>query len=171
MSHPSIPPKSKTFKKFLIKILLFFVGRGMQSASKYDPDVKKEIEAYPDNLTITMNILPNGSSMTIQKQGSALQYIQNVQQPDLTISFKNIESAFMVLTAQIGTPQAYAEHRISVKGNVTYAVIFTRCMKILQGYLFIGIINKRIMKRLPPMPLKKQLIRIYIYTIGIPFGR
>lgn len=175
MSHslyPSVPPRTKRLKPLIIKIVLFIMGRGMQSASKHDNDIKEEIKSFPEGFQITMKVLPNGSALTVKKQGNRMKYLgsNNNIDADLIIHFKNTESAFMIFTAQMGTPQGFAEHRISVKGELRYAMTFTRCINILQGYLFIGIINKRIMKRLPPMPLKKQLVRFIIYFLGIPFG-
>lgn len=166
-----VNPGKKLFKNLVIKIVMFIMGRGMQSASKHDSDIKKEIESFPEGFRIAMKVLPNGSSLTVEKKGNNMKYLGSKNLgADLVINFKNSESAFMVFTAQMGTAKGFAEHRISVKGELSYAMTFTRCINILQGYLFIGIINKRIMKRLPPMPFKKQLIRFVIYFLGIPFG-
>jgi hypothetical protein len=159
-------------KNLIIRVLFFILGRGLQSGSKHDPDIKRELESIPEGLRIQMKVSPCGGSMTVQKHEGTLRYrVGGPHEADLTIKFKNTESAFMVLTAQIGTPRGFAEHRIGVEGMLPYAMIFTRCVNILMGHLFPWFINKRIMKRLPPMPLRKQWIRLKIYALGVPFGK
>ena len=83
---------------------------------------------------------------------------------------KNIESAVLIFTAQIGTPQGYAEHRMSIKGDIGQAMSLIRCLNIVQAYLFPKIISKRILKRVPNFTIKKHLNRFIIYFVGIPFG-
>ncbi len=172
LKFPPIPPGTKRLKTLIIRMVFFIMGRGLQSASMHDPDVKRELASIPEGFRIQMRVSPCGAAMTLLKSDAGLRYLGGgPEDAELTISFKNTESAFMVLTAQIGTPQGFAEHRISVAGILAYAMVFTRCVNILMGHLFPSFINRRIMKRLPPMPLRKQWVRIKIYALGVPFGK
>jgi hypothetical protein len=147
------------------------LGRALQSASIHDDEVKNEISSWIEGFKIKMFISPNGPSMLIEKKGGILKYIGNKnEEADLVINFKNIECAFMVLTPQKGIPQAFAEHRMSVIGDVADAMIFTRCINIVLCYLYPRFINKRLLRRVPSLGFKKQLNRFVIYLLGIPFG-
>lgn len=169
--YESFQPGKDWFKTIVNQIVLFVLGRGFQAASKVDKDVQKEIAAWPEGFTVMMRVLPEGPSMVVRKQNDRIKYIGTKHNdPDLVVNFKNDDSAFMVFTAQVGTAKGYAEHRMSVKGDLTNAMILIRCLNMIEGYLFPKIINKMILKRVPPMPPLKQLYRLYIYLIGIPLG-
>lgn len=93
-----------------------------------------------------------------------------LEEADLVVNFKNLECAFLVCTGQLGPAQGYAEHRMSIKGDLSQAMAYIRCLNILEAYLFPKIISRRIMKRVPPMGLRKQAVRLVIHLMGIPLG-
>ncbi|MBU2510331.1 hypothetical protein KJ966_03300 [bacterium] len=170
-SYQPVMPGSKRFKKMVVRTVLFVLGRAMQSASKYDVEIKRELAVLPDNLRIQMQILPSGPCMTVVTQNGKLKYLgQKPMEADMIVIYKNLESAFMLFTAQKGIAKSYAEHRLSLRGDLSYAMVFTRCIIIIQGYLFPKIINNRIMKRVPAMSLKKHFIRLWLYSFGISTG-
>jgi hypothetical protein len=70
----------------------------------------------------------------------------------------------------MGTPQGYAEHRMSVKGDLAKAMSLIRCLNLVEFYLFPGFIARRILKRLPAMNLRRFGLRLHVYFLGIPFG-
>jgi hypothetical protein len=73
--------------------------------------------------------------------------------------------------AQISTAQAYAEHRISVKGELPMAMALVRCTNIVETYLLPGPVARRMVKRLPSIPaVQRYAVRLLIYVLGIPFG-
>jgi hypothetical protein len=167
---PVIPGK-KWFKALVAKIVFFFLGRVFQSASRHDPDVRAEIAAWPEGFIYIMNILPHGPRMVLKKEGATLKYLGGkATEGHLVVNFKNLEAAFMTLTPQISAAQAFAERRMTVKGDLANAMIFTRCLDILLAYMYPTFIVRRLVKRVPPMPLKKQFIRLYVLTLGIAFG-
>lgn len=169
--YPSITPGKKWFKELVVKIIFIVLGRAFQSGSRHDPEIQKEIAVWPESFTIMMNVLPQGPRMVLEKTGYQLTYKRNIAvKSNLVIHFKNIECAFMVLTPQIGPAQAFAQRRMTVTGNLADAMIFTRCLNIMIAYLYPKSISKQLLKRVPAMPLEKQLTRIIIYAAGIPFG-
>ncbi len=166
-----IEPGTKPFKRIFIKTIFFVLGRAFQSASRHDADLKAELAALPNLLKIQMQVQPNGPQFNLQVLDGRLMYLGlKPMASDITIYLKNIECAFDMFTAQMGVVEGYTGHRIALKGNPVFGMIFTRCLFIVQAYLFPKIINKRVMRRVPPMPLKKQLFRIWIYCLGIPLG-
>jgi hypothetical protein len=166
-----VEPGHKWFKTFVVKTVLFILGRSFQSASKLDPDIKREIANWEEGFSFMMKVFPNGPRMMVEKRRGILKYCGSMPgSADLVITFKSLESAFLLFTAQCGTCQGFAESRFIVNGDIPTAMSLTRCLNVLQGHLFPSVISQLILKRLPPMPWHKQLIRLYIYFLGLPFG-
>jgi hypothetical protein len=173
MSKTYLPvqPGHKWFKTFLVKTVLFILGRSFHSASKLDPDIKREIADWEEGFSFMMKVFPNGPRMTVEKWRGILRYHGSMRESaDLVITFKSLESAYLLFTAQCGTCQGFAESRFIVNGDIPTAMSLTRCLNVLQGHLFPSLISRLILKRVPPMPWHKQLIRLYIYLLGVPFG-
>ncbi len=166
-----IDPGRKRIKSLLVKAGLFVVGRGFHSVSKLDSDIAQEIANWEEGFTFMLKVFPDGPRMTVEKHGGVLRYLGfRPDTADLMITFKSLESAFLVFTAQCGTCQAFAENRFIVQGDLPRAMSLTRCLNILQWHLFPYFIANLILKRMPPMPWYRHFIRVYIYLLGIPFG-
>lgn len=166
------PSLLRRFKKVVVRIVFLVLGRGFQGASRVDIDIKKEIRDYfPEGFTVMFTVWPAGPSMTLRSTGTALKYAgPDPADADLIINFKNLETAFMLFTAQMGTPQAYAEHRIFAKGDLVKVMALVRCLNIVERYLFPSLINRRILRRLPSMGLRRHINRMYVYCVAVPFG-
>ncbi len=157
----------------VVKFVMGLLGKALQEVSKIDEEVKEEIKALPEGFVGAMFVLPDGPSMAFKKEGDRLRYLGTdypVDEADLVIMFKNLESAYMVMTAQLSTHKAYAQHRISVKGDLVNAMIITRCLNIVQAYLFPGPLGKLVLKRPLPMPLERQLNRLKLFAM-LPLGK
>ncbi len=167
----NIKPGKKRFYTLVSGIVLFILGRGLSAASRLDSDVRREVNQWPEGFSFKMTIWPNGPSMAVRKVNGYLKsYKSPFAEEDVIIYFRNVDSAFLTFTAQISTPMAYAEHRIFAKGDLSMVMSFVRCLDVLEGHLFPRIINRLILRRKPRMGLKKQLVRLYIYLVAIPFG-
>lgn len=163
-----VKPFRSPFKLAVAKIVLTVLGRAMRSASRHDSRIKKEIAAFDEGFTIRMEI-PGGPSMVLEKKDGRLKG-SSLKDADLVLTYKNLQSAFLVLTPQLGIAEAFSQHRISVKGDIVNALIFSRCLVILLAYLYPEFIVKKLVKRVPPMGFKEYLTRLWIYCIGIPLG-
>ncbi|KAA0258400.1 hypothetical protein FHQ18_04370 [Deferribacter autotrophicus] len=152
-------------KKFLLKILFFFFKRSLIFLSKHDKNIKDELSNLPENYRIILKI-HNMTSPMISLMKVNDKFVENIDtsSADLIVEFKNINSAFLIFTAQKGLEKAFAEKRIILKGLITYGIIFTRISIIVQRYLFPAFICKNIMKHI--MPINNMLkIKLYIYGI------
>jgi hypothetical protein len=198
MGKPYLPiaPGRKRFKEVTVKSVFLFLGTAFEAAAKRDPDIKKEVDNWDNGFTMSMNVLPYGPYMTFEKTADKLCYrgvrikdrnndikereakgeaVQpkniQLQDIDVIVNFKNIECAFLALTPQMGTPQAYAERRLLVKGDLVKIMSFSRCLNILLAHLYPKFVYASLMKRPPRMGLKKQFIRLLIMAdiaVGLP---
>lgn len=161
----------KRIKKIMVKVVMFVLGKAIQSASRWDAIVRHEVARWPDNLTFALDVLPWGPRMAMQKQKGRLKFLgAGPKEVDLLISFKNIECAFLVFAGLMGTEQGAAERRTIVKGNLAVALSLIRIMNLMVVYLYPKFWSQRLVKRVPRLSLKQHALRVYIVLIGIPTG-
>ncbi|MBF0411519.1 MAG: SCP2 sterol-binding domain-containing protein [Desulfamplus sp.] len=172
VQYRPVVPGIKRFKILVIKIIFIVLGRAFQSASQHDEEIKKEISSWRNGFTLLMKVMPDGPYMGLEKRDNMLEFKgSKLKKADLEIYFRNVESAFMIMTPQMGSHQAFAERRMSIKGDLNIATAFTRTLVIVMSTLYPEFIVKRLVKRVPPLTFKRFGLRIWLYTIGILLGR
>lgn len=155
----------KGMKTFLVKIIFWFLGRGLQSVASFDRAALEEIKGLQDLMYILLKVEPNGPSLVMQKRKGKLHFAK-AKEPssvELAIYFKNIEGAFLVLTGQIGIAQAYAEHRFTLKGDIFITMPLVRTLNLTEAYLFPGFMARKILKSMPDRSNNK--FNIYMATL------
>lgn len=151
IAYSQVICSSKKLKKGIISTILWFLGRGIQSCTRFDESVKKEAQSFDEGFRIMFKVWNSEQTMIVEKKGDRLYHIpkNKGQEADMTIYFKSIEAALMLLTGQIGIAQAYAEHRILLKGDIMLGMSFIRIINIVEAYLFPKFWAKRILKAFP----------------------
>jgi len=140
----NINPGASKLKRFVVRVSFFVLGRGLQAASRFDNQVKGEVSGWNEGFTVVMKVKWPNLSLAWQKSGDRITYMgSKVTEADLTVVMKNLESAFLMMTAQIGTSQAYAQHRLQVEGDIVNAMVLTRCLNSVEAYLFPKFISKK----------------------------
>lgn len=154
----------KQLKKQLAKIILWFLGRGFQVCAKLDSSVKGEVDEWRDNYSLLIKVEGNGPCLVMKKKNNLLYYCGKSEiDADLSIYFKNIEAALLVLMGRIGIGQAFAEHRFVVKGDIMESMSLVRCLNIVETYLFPNFIVKKILRKVPEK--ETNSVHVYIRTI------
>ncbi len=165
-------PGNHLIKRVVVKVSFFILGRALQSASMFDPTIRKELSPWEDGYTIKMEVLPKGPVMGWRKHKGTLKYVGgSISNANLEIRFKNLTSAFLLMTPQVGVAQGFAENRMSVKGDLSHSIVFVRILNVVISYLYPDFIANRLLKEIPPLPYRKYYRRAYLYLIGIPFGK
>ena len=163
--------KQKWVKKIVVQVVMFVLGRAIQSASRWDAFVRHEVARWKDGYSFILEVLPGGPRMGMQKQGGRLKFMgAKLSDADLVVRFKNIECAFLVFSGLMGTEQGFAENRMTVKGDLPEAMSLIRCMNMIVVYLYPKFISRRLVKRVPNLSMKQHAFRLYIMLIGIPTG-
>ena len=167
-----IMPGDKPLQKATVSALLFAMGRAIPAIALKDEDVKKEVDQWEDGFSVMFEILPDGPYLALEKKDGELHFLGMKKiKADLIISIKNIDSAFKMFTTQLSSHHAYAQHRMSVKGENDKAMQLIRILNIVQFLLFPGFISRKILKRQPEMTKRRWLIRLQTYLIAVPLGR
>ncbi len=161
-----------TVKYHAVKVGFLALGRALQSASHFEDEIKKEVSAWNEGFTFSMDVLPNGPSLVMRKENRRLKLlgIKKKADADLIVEIKNISAAFQMISMQAGAHHIYARHQISVTGNIADSMKLIRMLYIIEGYLFPKFLNKKVLKKSPKMTLKKHIGRLHIYTKGMILG-
>lgn len=151
---------------------LFALQRGAVSLSHFNQEMQKELQAWPNGFTIKIAVKGDPTAIAWEKTKSGLKAINpRLDDYDLIIYFKNINTAFNVITTLSNVPEAFTQNRIQAFGYNPDSMILIRILNVVQAYLFPPILSKRILKRVPPFNWKQHLGRIRVYTIGLIFAQ
>jgi len=171
-SRRSFYPGRKKGKERCVALFLFILGRTLQSLSRIDPATRNEVGQWEEGFSIMFRVFPDSPKMSLQKKDGVLRYLGSKgEDADLSINFKNVDSALMTLTPQKSIFQAFAEHRCIVMGDLTVAMSLMRCLNSALIHLYPRIISKRLVKRPPPRSFNMPLIRLRLFLVGIPLGK
>ena len=158
--------KLRTSKKLTIivkgiisKVVLFFLYRAIKILAKEDSNIRREFDSWENGLSVALKCSINGPDLYLIKNGSNLIKVKKLEKADIIITFKSLDSAFLVITGQIGISRAYSEHRFMLTGNISKTMSLVRAIDITEAYLFPSIMTKRILKSLP----KKERSTLTIY--------
>jgi hypothetical protein len=162
----------KLFKRFIVFLVMNIIANAFGSTSRFESLVKKEVDEWPEGFTVMMNVAQSSISIVLQKIcGRLCKRDISEKKCDLVITFKNVDAAFLLFTAQISTAAGYCEKRMCVSGDIPRAISVIRALTVIERYLFPAIIARRVMKRLPTIGFfRLSLGRIHLYTVGVLFG-
>ena len=145
-------------KTRISRVILFFLARGINTLYHTDDLVKHEVSSWKNGFVVEIKIPDNKVNWRIQKQGNKIVRTK-LDEPDLSICFKSIDSLFLLTTGRLGVAKAYAQHRFMLKGEIAEAMSFVRVIDIVEGNLFPKLMSKRILKEIPKR--QKSIIEIY----------
>lgn len=153
-------------KKKVSRFILSILGKGLCKLSFLDEYIMSEIEIYEEGMIIQIIILPTGDNIKLKKQndGFILLKKSNTEKADLVISFKNVSSAFNILTGKSSIHQAYCENRLIVQGDIHLAMPLVRVLYRVEAYLFPKLISKNILKSKPKLTVNR--LRVYALLLG-----
>ncbi len=163
------PTLSYRLKKTVVGIALLALGGTFEKVSKHSAELKEEIKGWKKGIVISLGVLPKGPAISLKEENGTIRYLgRGYKNPDVRILFKNMDSAFMPFTAQMGSHIAFVQHRALLHGNVVDGIKANRAMGIVQAYLLPGIVFSKVFKTPPKLTFKQKLFKLYVYlTMGI----
>lgn len=152
-------------QRHYVATLLDLVGRSLVVASQIDPKIQQEIQSLPVGFCFSMNVFSTElafyAQVTSHHQLRRLTAEQAKQQGiHLDICFKHIQHAFLVLSFQESTAQAFARDRMIVNGDLSYAVRLVRCLNQLESVILPKIIASMAVKQYPSELKFKEKTRL-----------
>jgi len=140
-----------TAQKAYVALMINVIARALVSASVVDEEVRHELSGIPENFIIQMKVLPNGANFYLQVQAdkSLKRLPDYTGKPDLSVKFKHVSHAFLVFSFQESTPRAFANDRIIVDGDVSFAIRFVRILNKLEALILPKLVAEFAVKRYP----------------------
>ena len=153
-------------QRLYVALMMQVVGRALAASSRCDAVLQAELAALPPGLRIAMTVAPAGPGFMVESVGNGrLRFVPGgAAAAHLTIRFKHIAHAFLVMSFQEGTAQAFANDRMVADGDVAIATRLVRCLNRMESIILPAFIARRAVKRYTPTPLLHKLglsLRIY----------
>ncbi len=169
MATKYLRPLGSRARRLYVNIMFQVMGRALQAISEVDDEVRDEARALPTGFLFQMMVMPRGDSLVVEHIGDGRFKYHSGDAPrpiDLSIKFKHIEHAFLVLSFQEKTSVAFANDRMLVDGEISYAVRMTRILNRLEAFILPKLVAERAVKSYPKdLQLPEKLIsaaRIYL---------
>ena len=146
----SLAPKAQLA---YVNLMMDVIGRGLVMASQVDPQVAQEIAAFPVGFILSMRVFgtqgPAFIAQVNEKQQLTL-LSEAPRKPDLTITFKHVQHAFLVFSFQESTAQAFANDRMIADGDVAHAIRLVRCLNQMEALILPKVLAQLAVKQYPP---------------------
>lgn len=127
------------------------------AASYADAEIQRELAELPDGLVIGFSVLGDSIAMRLRCRGGRLARMPARHPADLDIIFKHITHAFMVLSFQESTPEAFAKQRFITQGDTALSMRFTRCLNRMQLVTLPDLVTKHAFAGVPGVPLAEKI--------------
>ena len=153
----------------IIDVTLTVIAIGFEIISKRSPEMIEEISNWNNGRRFGLGVLPKGPHITLEIRDDGIYYLGKGRlSQDVAFLFKNLDSALMVLTAQMGSHQAVAECRVLIDGDNAYAMELNRALAIVETYLFPSFILNKIFKAPPKLTMEQLLTKSKVYGALMP---
>ncbi len=164
-----IQPMAFQARRMYVGVMFQVMGRALQAVSEVDAATREEARVLPDGFTFEMMVMPDGPGLVVEHIGGGrFRYhgASGPKTPDLSIQFKHIAHAFLVLSFQEKTSVAFANDRMLVDGDISYAIRMTRVLNRLETFILPKMVAERAVKEYPSdLHLSEKLVsaaRIYL---------
>ena len=135
-------------RKALAAVVLWVLGRGLVASARLDKRVRFEVTSWPDPYTVSLLIAPWGPRVSWRRKADTLSCLGSANiDCDLLVTFKSVDTALPALLGMKAILTAFAEHRLTVRGDLKVAMSLVRCLHIVEGYLFPDVMTRRILPR------------------------
>lgn len=148
---------------YFVATMLDIVGRSLVASSQVDEKIQQELAKFPVGLVISMNVFSNELGFFVRvTENKQLELLSKAEASlygvDLSVQFKHLKYAFLVLSFQESTAQAFANDRMTVDGNLAYAIRLVRCLNQLESVILPKAIAIKAVKEYPArLELKQKL--------------
>lgn len=173
-----IKPMALQARRLYVDMMFQIMGQALQAISEVDREVQSEARALPNGFIFEMMVMPAGPNMIIEHLGAGGLKFHSGEPPrpvNVSIQFKHIAHAFLVLSFQEKTSVAFANDRMLVNGDVSYAVRMTRILNRLEVFILPKLVAGRAVKEYPPnLKLPAKVIsaaQIYLKVASQFFDR
>lgn len=158
---------TRALKRAVCAVVLFVLRRALDVLGRRDSRVRRELSSLGEGFVLRLTTGEGGPQLCVRLEGGRVRRAGAEDAADVTIALKNLDAAFLLLTGTIGVAQAYAQHRFTLRGDITKTMPVVRCVDIAEGYLFPWVWAGRILRRRPG----KEMSSVGLYLrVFCPFA-
>ena len=148
---------SRRAKAALARVSLLALAAMFELASRRVAALRDEVLRWEDGRRVGIGVLPCGPYVTIAARAGRIDYLgAGLRSPQVSLLFKNLDSALLIFTGQLGAHQAVAENRVCIHGDNAKAMQVTRAMAVVQSYLMPRWQLRRTFKRVPTLSARQR---------------
>ncbi|OEY67307.1 hypothetical protein [Marinobacter sp. X15-166B] len=147
-----LQPMAARARRRYVEAMFQVLGRALQAVSEVDANVQGEARVLPAGFMFEMKVMPRGSALVVEHTGEGRFRYHGSSAPkpvNLSIQFKHLAHAFLVLSFQEKTSVAFAHDRMLVDGDISHAVRMTRILNRLEAFILPRVIASRAVKQYP----------------------
>jgi hypothetical protein len=160
-------PSNKRVKKFILKTILYIFGKSLSVIPSISKKARQELSKL-DELTIKMMVRDKGPSIALKKEDNRVRFMgKDIETPDITFYFRNIDNAYSVFTGRTSIHHASSFRKVSVNGGLSNAMTITRLMYLAEELLFPSFLWGNLFLRKPRFSIKRWVQRSYLYIRAI----
>ena len=167
-----LQPMMSHARRSYVELMFQVMGRALQAISEVDEATRNETCELPEGFLFEMQVMPNGPKLIVEHTGNGKLLFHGDEAPrpvDLSIQFKHIAHAFLVLSFREKTAVAFANDRMLVDGEISQAVRMTRVLNRLESFILPKLVAQRAVKEYPKeLRLPEKLLsaaRIYLRIV------
>ncbi|WP_323752594.1 hypothetical protein [Marinobacter sp.] len=152
MQVKQLQPVTFQAKRIYVGLMFQVMGRALQAISEVDEITRSETRLLPPGFLFEMQVMPAGPKMIVEHTGDGHLCFHGDHAPrpiDLSIQFKHMAHAFLVLSFQEKTAVAFANDRMLVDGDLGLAIRMTRVLNRLESFILPKLIAERAVKEYP----------------------
>ncbi|WP_102412357.1 SCP2 sterol-binding domain-containing protein [Beduinella massiliensis] len=158
---------TRALKRAVCAVVLFVLRRALDVLGRRDSRVQRELSSLGEGFVLRLSTGEGGPQLCVRLTGGRVRRAGAEESADVTIALKNLDAAFLLLTGTIGVAQAYAQHRFTLRGDITRTMPVVRCVDIAESYLFPWVWAGRILRRRPG----KEMTSVGLYLrVFCPFA-
>jgi hypothetical protein len=151
-----VVPKRYRVQYQVTRFMLSLIGRLLAAASEVDPVISGEIAAMPKGQVFVLGVRPSGPALILQERDGRFRTLSGIpdEAPASVFEFKHIEHAFLAMTFQESTPQAFANDRMIFEGDLAMAMKFVRCLTRMETLIL-------------PRPIARLAVKTYPENLAL----
>lgn len=159
---------TRALKRAVCAVVLFVLRRALDVLGRRDSRVQRELSSLGEGFVLRLSTGEGGPQLCVRLTGGRRPGVRGRRKArTVTIALKNLDAAFLLLTGTIGVAQAYAQHRFTLRGDITRTMPVVRCVDIAESYLFPWVWAGRILRRRPG----KEMTSVGLYLrVFCPFA-
>ncbi len=133
------------YKESVLRVLFYVFRKAMVFLSCRDDKIRCVMGEIPDGFVFSIKVQYANIKLSMIKMSDGFIDAQD-SKADLELIFVNPCSALLVFSGILSQHEAFAQHRIFIRGDISDALVLTSAIERLQEVIFPSFVVKRLKK-------------------------